>query len=249
MSIFSFFKKQFIDVIEWNENENGVLSHRYPTNDQEIRNGAQLTVRETQLALFVNEGEIADLFEPGLHSLKTQNLPILTSLKNWDKFFESPFKSDIYFFSTRDQLDQRWGTPSPITIRDKDFGPIGIRAHGTYSYRIRNPKIFFNKISGTKQQYTTSELDGQLRALILTAMATFFATSDISFIDMAANQTYFSETLKAELSSSFLEYGLKLESFFVQSISLPQELQAKLDEIASMKMVEDLKAQQPKKTS
>lgn len=241
MGILDFFKKQFIDVIEWSESENGVLAYRYPMQDQEIQNGARLTVSDTQLALFVNEGEIADLFEPGMHTLLTQNLPILTSLKNWDKLFQSPFKSDIYFFSTREQIDQRWGTQNPIVIRDKDFGPIRLRAHGTYSYRIKNPQIFFRKISGTREQYTARELEGQLRSLIITSLASFFGGTQVSFVDMAANQTKFSETLKEVLSQPLAEYGLKLESFYVQSISLPEELQSQLDKVASMKIVGDLR--------
>src|SRR3954468_15914370 len=146
MGLFSLFKKQFIDVIEWTETENGVLSFRYPMQDNEIQNGAQLTVRETQLALFVNEGEVADVLEPGRHTLNTKTLPVLTNLRNWDKAFQSPFKSDVYFFSTRTQLDQKWGTQQPVTIRDKEYGAIRIRAHGTFSYRVKNPKTFFKTV-------------------------------------------------------------------------------------------------------
>jgi membrane protease subunit (stomatin/prohibitin family) len=242
MGIGGLFKKQFIDVIEWNEEENGVLACRIPMEDQEIQNGAKLTVRESQLALFVNEGEIADLFEPGLHTLTTQTLPILTSLKNWDKLFKSPFKSDVYFFSTREQIDQRWGTPNPIVIRDREYGPIRIRAHGVYSYRVKNPKVFFKKISGTRSKYTAEELEGQLRATILTSIATFLGSSQVAFLDMAANQMKFSESLKEALKPAVAEYGLELQSFLVQSVSLPEELQSKLDTAASMKMVGDLNA-------
>ena len=240
MGIGGLFKKQFIDVIEWNEEENGVLACRYPVEDQEIQTGAKLTVRDTQLALFVNEGEIADLFEPGMHTLTTQTLPVLTSLKNWDKLFKSPFKSDIYFFSTREQIDQRWGTPNPIVIRDREFGPIRIRAHGAYSYKLKNPKVFFKKISGTRAKFTAEELEGQLRATILTSISSFLATSQVAFLDMAANQMKFSETLKEALKPALSEYGLELQSFLVQSISLPEELQSRLDKVASMKMVGDL---------
>ena len=176
MGLFDAFKKQFIDVIEWTEEGDGVLSYRFPMIDKEIQNGGQLTVRESQLAMFVNEGEIADIFEPGLHTLNTQNLPILTNLMNWDKFFESPFKSDVYFFSTRDQIDQRWGTPNPITIRDKDYGHIRLRAHGTFSYTITDPKAFYKQISGTRETYTVEELDGQLISSILTGMSSFLET-------------------------------------------------------------------------
>jgi membrane protease subunit (stomatin/prohibitin family) len=209
--------------------------------DREIQNGAQLTVRESQLALFVNEGKIADLFESGLHTITTPNLPILTNLKNWDKAFESPFKSDLYFFSTRDQLDQRWGTPNPIIIRDKEFGPMRVRAHGSYSYRIKNPKIFFNKVSGTREAFTTEELEGQLLAIILTAFSTHFGATQVGFIDMAANQQQFSDTLKQVIAPSLTDYGIELQSFLVQSVSLPEELQIHFDKMASMRMVGDLR--------
>jgi len=241
VGLFDMFKKQFIDVIEWVEEGNGVLSYRYPMQDREIQNGAQLTVRDSQLALFVNEGKIADLFETGLHTITTRNLPILTNLKNWDKAFESPFKSDLYFFSTRDQLDQRWGTPNPIIIRDKEFGPMRVRAHGSYSYRIKNPKIFFNKVSGTREAFTTEELEGQLLAIILTAFSTHFGATQVGFIDMAANQQQFSDTLKQIIAPSLAEYGIELQSFLVQSVSLPEELQIHFDKMASMRMVGDLR--------
>ncbi len=242
VGLFDIFKKQLIDVIEWNDDQPGVLSFRFPMIDREIQNGAQLTVRDTQLALFVNEGQIADLFEAGMHTLATNSLPVLTNLRNWDKGFQSPFKSDLYFFSTRDQLDQRWGTPNAIVIKDKQFGPLRIRAHGTYSYKIKNPKTFFNKVSGTKEIFTIQELEGQLRSAILTHLATFLGKLDVSFIDMAANQMEFSKTLNGALLELFSSYGLSLESFFVQSVSLPEELQGHLDKMASMKMVGDLKS-------
>lgn len=242
MGLFDFFKKQLIDVIEWNDDQPGVLSYRFPMTDREIQNGAQLTVRDTQLALFVNEGQIADLFEAGMHTLATNSLPVLTNLRNWDKGFQSPFKSDLYFFSTRDQLDQRWGTPNAIVIKDKLFGPLRIRAHGTYSYKIKNPKTFFSKVSGTKEIFTIQELEGQLRSAILTHLAVFLGKLNVSFIDMAANQMEFSNTLKGSLIEIFSGYGLSLESFFVQSVSLPEELQGHLDKMASMKIVGDLKS-------
>src|SRR4029077_9221907 len=140
MKLRAFLDKQLIDVIQWTEPEDGILAWRYPMRDMEIQNGAQLTVRESQMAAFVNEGVIADVFGPGLHTLTTRNLPLLTDLKNWDKDFESPFKSDVYFFSTRLQIDQKWGTSPPITIRDEEFGAVRLRAYGIYAYRISNPR-------------------------------------------------------------------------------------------------------------
>ena len=235
-----FFKKQFIDVIEWLESEDGVLAYRYPMQDQEIQTGAQLTVRESQLALFVNEGRIADVFQPGRHKLSTSTLPILTNLMNWDKQFQSPFKSDVYYFSTREQLDQRWGTPAPVTVRDKDSGPIRIRANGTYAFHIADPATFHTKISGTRDTYRVDALDDQLRAVILTAMATHFGQANVAFLGMAANQLLFSEAVKAQVAPAFADYGLELSAFMVQSITLPEELQAYLDKATSMNMLGDL---------
>src|ERR1700719_120930 len=140
MGIRSFLSKQFIDVLQWTESEDGVLAYRYPMQDMEIENGGKLTVRETQMAAFINEGKIADVFGPGMDTLTTRNLPILTDLMNWSKDFESPFKSDVYFFSTRLQIDQKWGTGTPVTIRDKEFGAVRLRGYGIYSYRISDPR-------------------------------------------------------------------------------------------------------------
>jgi membrane protease subunit (stomatin/prohibitin family) len=140
MALMDFIKKQFIDILQWTEEGDGTLAWRFPMQEMEIQNGASLTVRDSQMAMFVNEGTVADVFSPGMYKLTTQTLPVLTYLKNWDKLFESPFKSDVYFFSTRTQLDQKWGTPNPITIRDKDFGIVRMRAFGIYSYHLTDPK-------------------------------------------------------------------------------------------------------------
>lgn len=239
--MFDFIRKQFIDVIEWTEPENGILAYRFPMADNEIQNGAQLTVRDSQLALFVNEGKVADSFKPGLYTLNTQTLPILTYLNNWDKLFQSPFKSDVYFFSTREQLDQRWGTQAPITVRDNAFGMIRLRAHGTYSYQIEDPKTFYQKISGSRERYTSEEMEGQLRSMVLTSLAALLGNADMSFLDMAANQMEFSNHLRDGLAKSFMDYGLKLSTFFVQSITLPEELEQHLDKATSMRMVGDLR--------
>jgi membrane protease subunit (stomatin/prohibitin family) len=241
MSLMSFLSKQFVDVLQWNEDGPGVLAWRYPMLDREIRNGAALTVRDTQNALFVNEGKVADLFGPGLYKLTTQTLPVLTYLHNWDKLFESPFKSDVFFFSMRDQIDQRWGTPQPITIRDKEFGALRIRANGVYSYRIANPGTFWTRLSATTTQYTVTDAEGQLRAAILTSMASCLGSSDVAFLDMAANQESFSAHLKQGIEPTFASYGLELTTFYLQSLSLPEEVQAKLDRASSMRIVGDLK--------
>ena len=240
MALMDFIKKQFIDVIHWTEETDGVLAYRYPMADFEIQNGAKLTVRDSQMALFVNEGQAADAFGPGLHTLNTQTLPVLTNLKNWDKLFDSPFKSDVYFFSTRLQLDRKWGTPNPITIRDKDFGMVRMRAFGIYSYKLVDPSKFYKEVSGTRETYLVEDLDGQLRAQVIGTMTDLFGESGVPFIDMAANQVEFSNAMKAKLEPLFDRYGLALDSFVVQNVSLPEELQKILDTKIGMNMIGDM---------
>jgi membrane protease subunit (stomatin/prohibitin family) len=237
MGLVDFIKKQFVDVIEWLEAGDGVLAWRYPFQDREIQNGATLVVRESQMALFVNEGKVADVFGPGTHKLSTQTLPLLTNLKNWDKLFDSPFKSDVYFFSTRQQMDQRWGTSQPITLRDKDFGAVRLRAFGNFSLRLVDPKRFHTEISGTRDTYSVDELDTQLRGLLLQQLSDAVAQSGIPFLDLAANQIEFAKALSAAVAPSCEAMGLKLEGLTVQNVSLPEELQKILDQKIGMGMV------------
>ncbi len=237
MALMDFIKKQFIDVIEWTESQDGTLAWRYPMAGNEIQNGAALTVRESQLALFVNEGQVADQFGPGLHKLTTQTLPVLTYLKNWDKLFQSPFKSDVYFFSTRLQVDQRWGTQQPVTIRDKDFGAVRVRAFGNYTYRVADPKLFHTQISGTRDTYSVADLDGQLRGLMLQYISDAVAGAGIPFLDLAANQVAFAKRLQEATAPAFAALGLALEGVTLQSVSLPEELQKVLDQRIGMGMV------------
>ncbi|GAB3429060.1 SPFH domain-containing protein [Massilia solisilvae] len=242
MSLGSFIKKQFIDVIQWNEDTDGVLAWRYPMQDFEIQNGAVLNVRESQIAVFVNEGKFADVFGPGTYKLTTQTLPVLTNLQNWDKLFESPFKSDVYFFSTRVQTGRKWGTPQPITIRDKDFDMIRVRAFGMYSYRIADPRKFFTEISGTREAYTRDQAEEQLRGILMATMANSLGASQIPFLDMAANQALMAQQVRGDLASAFERYGIGLDEFNVQSVSLPEELQSALDERISAGMKGGLSA-------
>jgi membrane protease subunit (stomatin/prohibitin family) len=230
MSFGSFIKKQFIDVLQWNEETEGVLAWRFPMQDFEIQNGAILNVRESQVAVFVNEGTIADVFGPGTHKLTTQTLPVLTNLKNWDKLFESPFKSDVYFFSTRVQTGRKWGTPQPITIRDKDFDMIRVRAFGMFSYRVADARKFFTEISGTRDIFTREQVEDQLRGIMLATMASSLGSSNVAFLDMAANQALMAQQVKGDLATAFARYGIGLDEFNVASVSLPEELQAALDE-------------------
>lgn len=240
MGLRDFLSKQFIDVIQWTESEEGVLAFRYPMRDMEIQNGGQLTVRDSQAAMFVNEGKIADVFGPGLYTLNTRTLPLLTNLMNWDKAFQSPFKSDVYFFSTRLQVNQRWGTATPITIRDREFGAVRLRAYGIYSYRLSDPRIFYPKVSGTREIYRVADLEGQLRNTIIGRMADTFGESSVPFLDMAANQIELGQKIAGHLAPVFADLGLLLDTFVVESLSLPDELQKLLDQRIGMAMVGDM---------
>jgi membrane protease subunit (stomatin/prohibitin family) len=240
MSLRDFLGKQFIDVIQWTEPEDGILAYRYPMRDMEIQNGGQLTVRESQMAAFVNEGRVADVFGPGLYTLNTRTLPLLTNLMNWDKAFQSPFKSDVYFFSTRMQTNQKWGTPMPITIRDKEFGAVRLRAFGIYSWRLADAKQFHTKISGTREVFGVTDIEGQLRNTIIGRMSDTFAESQVPFLDMAANQIELGDRIAQHMKPAFADLGLTLDTFVVENLSLPDELQKLLDQRIGMNMVGDM---------
>ena len=240
MSLGSFIRKQFIDVLEWTEPGDGTLVWRYPVADQEIQNGASLTVREAQAALFVDQGQIADSFAPGRYRLTTSTLPLLTNLRHWDKLFESPFKSDVYFFSTRRQIDRTWGTATPVTVRDREFGAVRLRAYGTYAYHVADPALFFRQVSGSAERYDRDELEGQLRSLLVAGLGDLFAQSAIPFLDLAANQAALAQAMQARAAVAFGELGLQLDTLVLQNFSLPDELQKVLDQRIAMGMVGDL---------
>jgi membrane protease subunit (stomatin/prohibitin family) len=237
MALMDFIKKQFIDILEWTESGDGTLAFRYPMADNEIQYGGSLTVRESQMAVFVNEGKVADVFGPGMYKLTTQTLPVLTYLKNWDKLFQSPFKSDVYFFSTRQQIDRRWGTSQPVTIRDKDFGAVRLRAFGNYAYAIADARLFHTSVSGTNARYTVDDLDGQLRGLMLQHISDAVARSGVPFLDLAANQVEFARQLLQATAPEFAKLGLVLNSVTMQNVSLPEDLQKVLDQKIGMGMV------------
>lgn len=237
--MFDFLKKQFVDVVEWLE-QPGELAWRVPFKDHEIQQGAQLTVREGQIAAFINEGQLADYFGPGLHTLETANLPILTNLMHWDKAFKSPFKSDVVFFSLKEQAGLKWGTAQPVTVRDAEFGALRLRAFGSYSFAINEIAPFAARVLGTLPGFAVSTVEPQLRAAIQTALATTLGGSGVPFLDLAADQQALSDRIRLEVDKAFAQWGLTCRSFHVENISLPDAVQAHLDKASSMRVLGDL---------
>lgn len=237
MGFKDFIKKQFIDILQWTETDDDVLAWRFPTADMEIQYGGSLTVRESQVAVFINEGQVADVFAPGMHKLTTNTLPVLTYLKNWDKLFESPFKSEVYFLSTRARLGRKWGTPQAITVRDKDFGAIQVRAFGQYTWHIADAKKFYLGVSGTRETYRVGDIEEQLRGVIVAALAGGVGASGVPFLDLAANQADLTNKIREKAQSSFEQLGLALDDFQLMSLTLPEALQEALDKRIRVSML------------
>ncbi len=231
---------QFIEVIEWQEEKSDRLVYQFPVHKNEIKMGAQLTVRESQLAIFVNEGQIADVFEPGRYELSTQNMPILTKLKSWKYGFNSPFKAEIYFVNTRQFLDQRWGTTNPIMMRDKDYGVVRLRGYGTYAYRVTDPVAFMREVFGTHRYTDTESISPQLKKQIISSLTDLIAESGIPALDLAMNYDEFEEQCKEKVSAQFNEYGLSITDLTIENLSLPPEVEAAMDKRTQMGVIGNL---------
>lgn len=233
-------KGELIDVVEWLDNSQNIILHRFDRrNDGAIKNGAQLTVRESQVAVFVNEGEIGDIFTPGRYELTTNNLPILTKLKSWKYGFDTPFKCEIYFINTKVFTAQKWGTPANFYVRDQDFGRVTIRAFGTYSMQVTDAAKFIQKLSGTNGEYTTNDIADELRSIIVTNFVSTIGESGKSLLDFAAEQSKMSKVVEQRINSES-DYGLTFTKFLISSITLPEDLQKKLDEGTGMNMLGDM---------
>ncbi len=239
MGLARFINKQFIDVINWTEEGDDVLAWRFPTADLEIQHGAALIVRDTQTAVFVDDGRIADRFGAGRYVLHTKNLPILTDLRHWAKGFESPFKSEVYFFSMRRRVGQTFGTPQPLTIRDHELGAVQVRAFGVYSFRIVDAGRFHQQVSGTREVVRVGDVEGQLRAVLVTALAAEIGTGAVSFLDLAANQAALGAAVCARADRECTALGIAVADVTIQSLTLPDELQRRLEERIGMGMVGD----------
>lgn len=231
---------QLIDVIEWTDGSANTMVHKYDMNGKEIMMGAQLTVRESQNAVFVNEGQLADVFGPGRYELSTQNMPVLTALKAWKFGFNSPFKSDVYFVNTKQFMDRKWGTANPVMMRDAEFGMIRIRAFGSYSFRVKDAAAFMKECFGTASLFTVEGVEGQIKSIVVSGLSDAIAQSKIPALDLAANYTELSDYVLQTLNPKVEKLGLTLCQFVIENISLPEEVEKSIDKRTSMGVVGDL---------
>ncbi|GAA0893024.1 SPFH domain-containing protein [Fulvivirga kasyanovii] len=238
MGLFSSIRGEFIDIIEWTDNTNNTLVYRFERHDNEIKNGAKLTVREGQAAVFINEGQLADVFLPGMYTLTTANLPILSTLKGWKYGFDSPFKAEVYFVSTRKFTDQKWGTKNPITLSDSRFGMLEIRAFGTYVMRVNDPALFIREVVGTDGHFTTDEINNQLRSLVVTRFTDAIGEADLPVEKYAANTNEISGLVQGIMQEDFKVYGIDLANFLIENISMPDEIKSEIFELSRLNAVD-----------
>lgn len=231
---------QLIDVIEWTDDSRNTMVARYDMNGKEIMMGAQLTVRESQAAVFVNEGQLADVFTPGRYELSTQNMPVMTKLKAWKYGFNSPFKSDLYFVNTRRFTDCKWGTSNPVMMRDAEFGMIRIRAFGSYTFRVQDPAVFMKEVFGTSSLFTVEGVEGQIKSIVVSGLSDAIAQSKIPALDLAANYVELGQYVLQSINPKVEALGLTLCEFVVENISLPEEVEKAMDKRTSMGVVGDL---------
>jgi membrane protease subunit (stomatin/prohibitin family) len=238
--VFGFLKGEFIDVITWLDDTRDTMVWRFERQGNAIKYGAKLTVREGQAAVFVHEGQLADVFGPGMYMLETNNMPILTTLQNWDHGFDSPFKSEIYFINTTRFNDQKWGTKNPIMCRDPEFGPVRLRSFGTYSMRVSDPAVFMREVVGTDGEFTADEISLQIRNVIVQEASQVLAKCGIPVLDMAANTADLGKLIATAIAPKIAEYGLSIPEFYIENISLPEEVEKVLDKRTSMGVAGDL---------
>jgi len=240
MGLLDKIRGEFIDIIEWTDSSGDTMVYRFDRHDNEIKMGAKLTVREGQVAVFINKGQLADVFEPGMYTLETDNMPILSTLMGWKHGFHSPFKAEVYFVSTRRFTDLKWGTKHPITLRDAEFGPVRLRAFGTYVIKVSDAGTFIKEIVGTDGHFTTDEVTDQLRNMIVSRFADIIGESKIPVLDMAANYDELGEFITGKIKDGFGNYGLEVTKMLVENISLPEAVEQALDKRSSMGVIGNL---------
>lgn len=240
MGILDALRSQFIEVIEWLDDSGNTILYRFPVHGQEIKNGAQLTVRESQAAVFVYQGQIADVFAPGLYTVDGGNTPILTKLGAWKYGFNSPFKAEVYFVNTKQFTDLKWGTSNPVMMRDTDFGMVRLRAFGIYSMRVTDPRAFIKEIAGTNAHFVTEDIEGQLKRTLVSGFSDALAESKIAALDLASNYDELGKFTRSKLADDFTSFGLDLTKFVIENISLPAEVEAAMDKRTSMGVIGDV---------
>lgn len=234
-----FIKTNLLKSIEWTDNSKNTIIYKFPMDGREIQFGSKLTVRESQVAIFMNKGKIADVFGPGMHLLKTSNLPILSQLLAWPYGFKSPFVADVFFVNTKQFTSQKWGTSSPITMRDKEFGSIRVRGFGSYAFKVSDPALFLKEISGTSTTFSTEDVTSFLRSHIVSSISDTIAESKISALDMASNLSEFSQTATTNAKQAFEEIGLKLTKLIIESLTFPEEVEKAIDARTSVGVMGD----------
>lgn len=241
MGFFEKVRGEFIDIIEWIDDTNDTLVHRFDRYGNEIKYEAKLVVREAQQAVFINEGQIADIFKPGTYTLTTKNLPILTTLQGWKYGFHSPFKAEVYFCSTRQFTNLKWGTPGPVTMRDKEFGPVRVTAFGIYSLKVKDPAVFIREIVGTEGNFTTESIQENLRGKIGLRIKEVLPETGIPIIDLESKVVNLGQIMKDRIAAGFEGFGLELTEVQVQDIGLPEEVERAIDKAGAIKAVGDLR--------
>ena len=247
--IWDMIRGELIDVIDWTDDSRDTVVWRFQRRDNAIKYGAKLTVREGQAAVFVHEGQLADVFQPGLYQLETNNMPIMTTLQHWDHGFSSPFKSEIYFVSTRRFQDLKWGTKNPIMMRDPEFGPVRMRAFGTYSFRVTDPGLFLQEVVGTDGEFTVDEIQFQIRNTLVSRFSNALASAGIPVLDLAANTDQLGDLLKDRIAPEIAGYGIEIPSLYVENVSLPEEVEKAMDKRTSMGVIGDLSKYQQFQTA
>jgi len=240
MGLFDFIRNELIEIIEWVDNSTDTVIYKFPDRENNLKNGAQLVVRESQVAIFMDQGRIADVYGPGRHVLSTENMPVLTTLRGWKYGFNSPFKVDVYFVSTRQFTNLKWGTPNPVILRDPEFKQVRVRAFGTFALRVTEPATFLKEFAGTNPLVRISDVEGQLRSAIVNKFSDTLAEANVSVLDLARNYSELGERLRPLLQDDFAPYGLELTRFYLENASLPPEVEAFLDKTTQMSMAGDM---------
>jgi len=234
MGLFNKLRNEFIDIIEWLDASNDTVVHRFDRYQNEIKNGAKLTVRESQVAVFINEGELADVFKPGMYELKTENMPLLSTLKGWKYGFNSPFKAEIYFVNTKQFIDQKWGTKNPITLSDDRFGMFELRCFGTFAYRVTDSGKFIKEVVGTDGNFTTEEVNNQLRSIIVTRVTDAVGEGGIPVEKLAGSVNEISDMIQGKIKTEMEEYGITVTKFLVENLSMPDDIKKEIFEYSRL---------------